>query len=135
MNTTSTTPNNCTGAPFSITDEWIRLFVQKDRNFNIKNMTYAEFATVWHASVQQYTSIIGTNDPDLSRFRANGGKMVTWHGLAEQLIFPDNSVDYYDRVLQLDRNAADFYRFFKAPGTVHCAPDAGLYPLGVGGGC
>ena len=28
--------------------------------------------------------MLGTNDPDLSKFKANGGKMITWHGLADE---------------------------------------------------
>ena len=71
----------CVGIPLSISTEWIRLFVQKDPMFQFYNMTHQDFDHIFHASVQQFTSIIGTNDPDLSEFRNAGGKMLTYHGL------------------------------------------------------
>jgi hypothetical protein len=35
--------------------------------------------------VQQYDSIVGTNDPDLSAFRDAGGKIVSYHGMVSSL--------------------------------------------------
>lgn len=43
------------------------------------------------------------------------------HGLADELIFPNGSSNYYERVLELDPKAHDFYRLFEAPGVAHCA--------------
>lgn len=71
----------CIGVPLNISTDWIRLFVQKDPMFQFYNMTHQDFDHIFHASVQQFTSIIGTNDPDLSEFRNAGGKMLTYHGL------------------------------------------------------
>lgn len=44
-------------------------------------MTHEEFDRYAHMGVQLYDSIIGTNDPDLSEFRARGGKILGYHGL------------------------------------------------------
>jgi len=52
----------------------------KNSNADVSNLTQEEFDYVWRASVQQYDSIIGTNDPDLSAFQKRGGKMITYHG-------------------------------------------------------
>jgi feruloyl esterase len=71
----------CIAAPFMISTDWIRLFIQKDPTFQFDNMTREDFDHIFHASVQKFTSIIGTNDPDLSEFRKAGGKMLTYHGL------------------------------------------------------
>jgi hypothetical protein len=71
----------CIGVPFIISSDWIKLFVQKDPTFQLYSMTHQDFDNIFHASVQQFTSIIGTNDPDLSEFHIAGSKMLTYHGL------------------------------------------------------
>ncbi|KAL1651603.1 hypothetical protein SLS61_005265 [Didymella pomorum] len=127
-NTTCDTSGSCTGAPFTISTDWHRLFIQKDASFDPYNYTQAGWDAAFHASVQQYTSIIGTNDPDLSAFRKTGGKMITWHGMADQLIPFNGTVHYYSRVLSLNANATDFYRFYSAPGVGHCRGGLGAAP-------
>src|SRR5206468_1840394 len=84
--------------------------------------------SIFRQSKNQFASIISTNDPDLTDFRDAGGKMITWHGLADELIFPNGTFDYYKRVLDFDPNAADYYRFFPAPGVAHCRGGIGWYP-------
>ena len=36
-----------------------------------------EYVRLFQASVQQYDSIVGTSDPDLSQSRDAGGKIIT----------------------------------------------------------
>jgi hypothetical protein len=91
-------------------------------------MSFADYVAIFHQSNNEYASIIGTADPDLSAFAANGGKMITWHGLADQLIFPSGTADYYNRVLAGDPAAHDYYRFFEAPGVEHCGGGIGPVP-------
>lgn len=122
------TNGTCVGVPFSISVDWIQIFIHMNPDFNVYNMTQQVWDSTFHASQQLYTSIIGTSDPDLSQFRQAGGKMITWHGMADQLIFFNGTVNYYQRVLQQDPHAADFYRFFMAPGVGHCAGGAGAAP-------
>ncbi|KAJ8117004.1 hypothetical protein OPT61_g1688 [Boeremia exigua] len=121
--------HNCTGAPFPVADEWHRLFVKKDPTFDPYNYTQAEWDAAFHASVQQYNSIIGTSDPDLSEFKRLGGKMITGHGLADEAIPFEGIVKYYERVLALDANATDFYRIYGAPGVGHCGGGLGATPV------
>ena len=119
---------NCTGLPFTVSTDWLRLFVEKDPTFDPYSYTHVEWDRAVHASVQQYESIIGTSDPDLSEFKSAGGKMITWHGTADQAIPFNHTVKYYDRVLGLDANINDFYRFYSAPGVEHCAGGLGAQP-------
>ena len=53
---------------------------------------------LWNQSVEQYGATFGSDDPDLTRFRARGGKLIITHGLADQLIPPQGTIDYYQRV-------------------------------------
>lgn len=127
-NTTCSANGICTGAPFTISSDWIRLFVLKDPGFNISTITQLQFEEAFSSSNQQYNSIIGIVDPDLSQFRNAGGKMLTWHGLADNIIPPQGTANYYERVASLDPSVGNYYRHFQAPGVQHCAGGLGAYP-------
>ncbi|KAK6082280.1 feruloyl esterase b precursor protein [Seiridium cupressi] len=99
---------------------WARYWVKKDPSFDISAITHQEWDDLVHASINEYDSIIGTSDPDLSAFKRRGGKMVNWHGTVDAAIPFNGSTDYYDRVLSRDPEAPDYYRFFVAPGAGHC---------------
>jgi feruloyl esterase len=73
-------------------------------------------------------------DPDLSRFKARGGKLILWTGLTDWLITPHNATDYYNKVLAAaggQVNADQFVEYFTAPGVDHCRNGR---PGGVGQG-
>jgi len=84
----------------------------------------------------QYTSrldylvgLIDAVNPDLSQFRAHGGKLLLWHGLADWLITPHNTTDYYNKVVASagGQAAADqFVEYYQAPGVDHCANGRGV---------
>lgn len=123
--TCGSTGKNCQGAAFTVATEWHALFLQKDPTFDPYNYTQEGWDAAFHASVQQYTSIIGTSDAHLSEFKKRGGKMITGHGMADEAIPFNSTVNYYQRVLDLDANVTDFYRFFSAPGVGHCGGGVG----------
>ncbi|KAM0489488.1 hypothetical protein ACHAP8_012527 [Fusarium lateritium] len=120
--------DKCIGAPFQLGADWIKYFLAKDPQFALVNMTRTEYARLFHKSVQQYESIIGTADPDLSEFREAGGKMIAVHGLADELIPANGTIGYYNAVLAGDKKSAEYFRFFLAPGVAHCASYVGPYP-------
>lgn len=122
------TNKKCQSKPFSVSETWIRYFLKKDPEWDFTALTEDEFFELLHISRQRYTSIMGTDDPDLSAFRATGGKVITWHGLADELIFPNGTMNYYERVLALDPKASDFIRLFEAPGVAHCFGGPGAQP-------
>lgn len=97
----------------------MRYFVKKDPSFDLSSIAHREWDELVHACTSEFSSIIGTSDPDLSEFRNAGGKMLNWHGTADQAIPYNGSVSYYDRVLEKDPNAHEFYRLFLAPGADH----------------
>jgi hypothetical protein len=71
----------CIGKPDPALRQWFQLLIVGNRDFDVSNLTHAEYDSLVHAGVQRYASVLGTNDPDLSEFRDAGGKMVTFHGL------------------------------------------------------
>ncbi|KAH7159449.1 tannase and feruloyl esterase-domain-containing protein [Dactylonectria estremocensis] len=91
--TTCTSNNNCTGASNPIGNP----------DFTLDSVE------------QQYLSIIGTSDPDLSVFKATGGKILTWHGLMDEIVPSKGTTDYYSRVEALDLDVRSFFKHFEAP--------------------
>ncbi|OCT49142.1 putative tannase [Cladophialophora carrionii] len=128
-NTTTDSEGKTVGYPFFVNDAWIKYFVRKDPNFDTTTVGYASFAQLFTASQHEYGALIGGYNPDLSRFRAAGGKAIVWHGEADQLIFPAGTVEYHRMVERVvgHGNAsavAGFYRTFLAPGVDHCGAGA-----------
>ncbi|KAJ5636349.1 ferulic acid Esterase/Feruloyl esterase [Penicillium longicatenatum] len=74
---------------------------------------------------------------DLSEFRASGGKLLHYHGLADGLI-PSGASEYlYQQYLSTmnEKNLPldDFYRFFLIPGMQHCSGSINDAPWYIGG--
>ena len=122
------------GRPFSIPLEWFQYFLLQDPKWDWTTLTPARFELLFEQSVEQYGAVIGTDDPDLTRFRDRGGKVIIYHGLADQLIPAEGTVDYYKRVQQRMGGAektSRFARLFLAPGVDHGFRGAGPTPTGL----
>jgi feruloyl esterase len=69
---------------------------------------------------------------DLTAFKAHGGKIIQYHGWADQQISPYASVDYYNKTVakmsQADRDS--FYRLYMLPGIYHCSGGPGVGNIG-----
>ncbi|KPM50924.1 hypothetical protein CcI49_09060 [Frankia sp. CcI49] len=121
--TTSDLLGRRSGSPNSLIADWVKYFLLKQPSADIAAVTPTQLVSLIGQSQAEYKEIIGTGDPDLTAFRNRGGKILSWHGLADQLIFPQGTVDYYKRVQNTMGGAAstnDFYRLFLAPGVGHC---------------
>jgi len=89
-----------------------------------KNLSYAQLANAYDKGVMLQSSFahINTDEENLRPFRRSGGKMLMYHGLADVLIMPQGSINYYARVIrEMDglREVQKFYRFFLVPGMAH----------------
>jgi feruloyl esterase len=114
---------NVTGAPFQVPEYWVKLWLKKDPSFDVSKITYSQFTQLFQQSEAEYDKVIGTDDPDLSGFRNSGGKLITWHGQADQYIPAQGTVQYRKQVEQEmggSKQVDDFYRVFLAPNTNHC---------------
>ena len=71
-------------------------------------------------------SVYNSTDPDLSRFKSRGGKLIMTHGWADALVTPQRTLDYHAAVEKAMGGPAavvDFYRLFMVPGTGHGEPE------------
>lgn len=120
----------CVGNPFQPPVDWLRVFVLRDPNYNLTNVDHTQWDRIFKVSSQQFSGIIDTSDADLSTFRSQGRKMITWHGLADQAVFFNTTTHYYHEVERLDpeHDVTEYYRLFPAPGVQHCGGGLGQVP-------
>lgn len=121
------------GKPSPITLEWWRYFLTKNPQWDWTTLTPALYEQYWDQSVEEFSAVIATDNPDLNAFRDHGGKIVLWHGWSDQLIYPEGTIDYYQRVQKQmggPANTTKFARLFLAPGVGHCAGGPGPQPDG-----
>ncbi|KAK6700571.1 hypothetical protein SNK05_013397 [Fusarium graminearum] len=130
-NTNCTSLTNCTTSPFAIAKDWLSTFILQNPSVELKGMSHAEYSRLFRQSVNRFASVMGSADADLTDFKKAGGKILAWHGTADELIPYKGSVDYYKRVLEGDSEANDYYRFFEAPGVNHCKGGPGWFPGGA----
>lgn len=86
------------GKPFGIPLDYYYYFLVQNPNWNWASLNRGDFELLWNQSVEQFGAVLGTDNPDLTRFRDRGGKVIVLHGLADQQIPVQGSIDYYDRV-------------------------------------
>jgi feruloyl esterase len=94
---------------------------------------------------------INSTNPDLSAFRARGGKLLMWHGWTDTTLEPRSTVNYYNSVVAVTgsgtsvedlanganhgallskrrqhlEHTQSFFRLFMAPGVNHCGGGLG----------
>lgn len=114
--------------PFPIGLDHHQTWIQQDPTFDWHALGYAGFEDAFRTSQELFHDVIGTDDPDLAPFRDAGGKLLMWHGWYDELIFPEGSIDYYERVVETlgdPGEVAEFARLFMAPGVYHCGGGPG----------
>jgi hypothetical protein len=114
------------GTPFFVAHTWAKFFVKRDPAFDATKLTYKSFEQLNRAAQRQFDDVIGTDDPDLSAFAKDGGKLIGWHGQSDDLVDTQSVVRYRQQVEKNTKRTDDFYRLFLLPGVAHCG--AGTAP-------
>ena len=104
---------------------------------NVNQAGYAQVAQDGSRNIADVTDTFG----HLDSFKRSGGKLLTFVGGNDQLIYPRGVINYY-RVeashhgrrgeADFDR-LQDFYRLFRAPGVGHCGGGSGPQPQNLFG--
>ena len=74
--------------------------------------------------ISELSPVLDDADPDLSAFKARGGKLLLYTGWADPLIPAADTLHYYEGIQKKVGGAqatADFARLFMVPGMGHCA--------------
>jgi hypothetical protein len=120
--------------PFPIATEQPKYWVYFDPAWDWRTLDYGNYLSFFKDTVAQVGSLMASDNPNLAAFRDSGGKLVLWHGWTDQLIVPEGTIDYYERVtreLGGHERTREFARLFMAPGVAHCAGGNGPQPQGL----
>jgi len=106
--------------PMALADETYKFLVFQDANWN-----YLTFNAERDIAAGDKTAgaLMNSIDPDLKPLFSRGGKVLMYHGWADPGIAPQNSVNYYNSVIEKLGKAAvsNSMRLFMVPGMGHCA--------------
>ena len=99
---------------------FIKLTIFNDPNYDLKSFDFNRDMDFMN---DKAAAIMNATNPDLSGFKARGGKLLTYYGWADDLAPPQFTPDYYESVVAKlgSRTAVEsFYRLFMVPGMGHC---------------
>jgi pimeloyl-ACP methyl ester carboxylesterase len=88
-----------------------------------------EFTEAFYSKLRTRHPLNDATNPDLSAFKNAGGKLILWHGWADQHISPVNTIAYHEAMQRTMGQASmdAFMRMYLAPGVGHCGSGEG-YP-------
>ena len=74
-------------------------------------------------------------NPDLSKFKSRGGKLIVYHGWSDAAISPMDSINYYNAVIAKmgAKQAGEFVDLYMIPGMQHCGGGPGVTDFGGDG--
>ena len=101
-------------------DQWVKYFVTRDAGFDTLSFDPASPGS-WTSRVQTVSAITDALDANLAPFFGGGGKLILLHGLADEVISPNSTIDYYKRLIATVGQAAvdANVRFYTVPGMGH----------------
>jgi len=101
-------------------DQWVKFFVTRNAGFD--SLGFDPVAPgAWTQRVQEVSALTDALDANLAPFFARGGRLILLHGLADEVISNNSTIDYYRRVVEALGQAAvdEHVRFYTVPGMGH----------------
>ena len=101
------------------------------RDWVFKNPSWDPRTFDWDkdvATVDAALPVLNAMSTDYGAFNARGGKLIMYTGLADPVVSPLDTIEYYDSVVKANGGleaTRRFYRFFPVPGMAHCGGGAG----------
>jgi feruloyl esterase len=100
----------------------VRIWGFQDKDYDWKTFDLDRDMPIINSKV----GFVDAVDPDLSKFKARGGKLLLYHGWGDTGITPENTLLYYESVLKkMGGKQDEFVRLFMAPGVAHCGGGPG----------
>ncbi|KAJ4191868.1 hypothetical protein NW767_010775 [Fusarium falciforme] len=128
----TTTVNGTTvPVPFVTAEAWFKYAIAQDPSLDTSKLSLSDFFHLFKQSVDRLTDSLGSDNPDLMGFKNAGGKLLSWHGMADPLIMHGGTVLYWNKLRQKASSQGEldsFYRLFLAPGAGHCFGGVGPNP-------
>jgi hypothetical protein len=104
----------------NFSDQYVRFFVTKNPQATWKDID-PEAPGEWQSRLAWLGGLLDMPKADLSEFQKRGGKIILVHGLADQIVPPESSVDYYGRLIAVmgRDTVSSFLKFYEVPGMAH----------------
>jgi Tannase and feruloyl esterase len=117
------------GSGLQYVQNYFRYMVTEDPKWNTLT---ADVSASLEQATQKTAAALDSTNPDLSRFRARGGKLIMYHGWNDPAISPWNSIAYYKQVQKTvgEKETAGFMQLYMVPGMEHCAGGPGPAAFG-----
>jgi pimeloyl-ACP methyl ester carboxylesterase len=94
--------------------------VRSTADFQLAQLTTGDLRD----SERRIAPILNATSPDLSAFKAHGGKLIQYHGWNDPAISPRHSLAYAAALKAKMGDTSDFYRLYMVPGMLHCSGGA-----------
>lgn len=106
--------------------------IYEKADWDYRTFNFAEGSKVAEAKT---AAALNSNDPNLTAFRARGGKLIMYHGWNDPAIPALNTINYFESVEARmgKRDRESFLRLFMVPGMEHCGGGPGPNAFGAGG--
>lgn len=91
-------------------------------------LTRFHFDDASFAYMNELAPLYNAENTNLRPFHKHGGRLILWHGLADQSISPLNTIAYYQgvqREMGMERTDS-FLKFYLLPGVGHCGNGEGF---------
>lgn len=101
-------------------DQWVKYFVTRIDSFDTLGFDPLDPAG-YAARVTEVSMLTDATNPNLAPFFAHGGRIIMLHGLADEVISPNSTIDYYRQLVATLGQAAvdESVRFYTVPGMGH----------------
>jgi feruloyl esterase len=100
----------------------VRIWGFQDENYDWRTFDLDRDMPIIDAA----TGFVDSDDPDLRGFKGHGGKLLLYAGWGDTAITPENTVFYYDTVLEeMGEHQDDWMRLFMVPSMGHCGGGPG----------
>jgi len=93
-----------------------RYFLYNDPDWNYAGYDFADF----NQKAARVARTLNADNPDLSAFRARGGKLIIDNSWMDGSMSAYNTIKYYESVLEHDPTASEDVKLFLRPGVCHC---------------
>jgi pimeloyl-ACP methyl ester carboxylesterase len=117
--------------PFGIASSFLQYVVLQGVVPDFATLDENELHSLWASAQAEFGGLLNTDDPDLSSLRDSGTKLLSWHGVDDQMIPYQHTTNYRRRVEEVMggiQGVDEYYRLFLAPGVEHCGGGVGPNP-------
>jgi len=94
----------------------IRYMIMKDPEYNLDEFDLHKC----REKILEASELLDATNPDISKFRDKGGKLIILHGIEDEMITPKSTVEYYESLKnKFGDELNDFVKLYLLPGYGH----------------